>query len=470
MLSGHLQEKGGKYYAVLNCKHHDGSRFPKWISTDLPVKKGNKVPAKKKLEEYRGTYDIYGELIADAAAMTDSSVLSVPSNVFATLVSETQAIGLDQTQFSDDGVLFADYMLTWLSYMETEVDPVTYAGYYNSVVEVIVPYFRKKGVKLHELTATDLKDFYRYERLGDQETQKGPKKGTTVVRYHANIHTALEVATADNLVTRNVAHKMRPATDKFIGSFYLMDEAIDLMKVAKGTPLELAVMFGLFYGLRRSEIVGLKWQNFDLVNGTFTIAHTVTSYRLNGKTVRHAKDKTKNQSSLRSLPLIPIFIDMLTVLKAKQKEDRLVFAEYYSQKYQDYVYVNDIGQLMSPNYISSAFPKLLRKHGLRHIRFHDTRHSCASLLLKNGVSMKEIQAWLGHSDYGTTANLYAHLDVDNSKLASAQRLSAGLFGPSEPIAPEPDPQPPTPDSPSVANDGYETLRFVPTLVMGGRAI
>ena len=65
---------------------------------------------------------------------------------------------------------------------------------------------------------------------------------------------------------------------------------------------------------------------------------------------------------------------------------------------------------------------------MRKIRFHDTRHSCASLLLRNGVSMKEIQAWLGHSDYGTTANLYAHLDMEDSMIQSAVRLNSGLFG------------------------------------------
>ena len=84
-----------------------------------------------------------------------------------------------------------------------------------------------------------------------------------------------------------------------------------------------------------------------------------------------------------------------------------------------------MGTLLSPNYISSAFPKLLEKHGLRHIRFHDLRHSCASLLLANGVPMKQIQEWLGHSDFSTTANIYAHLDY-SSKLSSAEAMASGL--------------------------------------------
>ena len=87
--------------------------------------------------------------------------------------------------------------------------------------------------------------------------------------------------------------------------------------------------------------------------------------------------------------------------------------------------VKGMGNLMSPQYLSGAFPKFLEKNGLRKIRFHDLRHSCASLLLANGVSMKQIQEWLGHSDFSTTANVYAHLDY-NSKLSSANAMVNGL--------------------------------------------
>ena len=415
MLSGHLQEKGGKYYAVLNCKHRDGKRFPKWVSTDLPVKKGNKRLADGMLDEFRSSYNIHGELI-------DDSNVSMPNAP----MSNSQA---------EEDVLFADYMLAWLSYKETEVDPITFAGYCETVERHIYPYFKELGIKLSELEPKHLKDFYKYERLGNPDEGKRSKKGTTVVRYHANIHTALEVAVEDGLVGRNVAHKLRPSTVKFIGSFYMPDEAIECIKAAEGTRLELAVLFGLFYGLRREEVVGLKWQNFDLQNNTFTIMHTVTSFRHRGKTVRYAKDKAKNQSSLRTLPLIPIFQEKLKALWIKQKEDKKNFGNSYSREYQGYLYVDEMGERIKPDYISNTFPKFLHKNNLRHIRFHDTRHSCASLLLKNGVSMKQIQAWLGHSDYGTTANLYAHLDMEASMILSAEKLNSGLFADSIPNEP-----------------------------------
>ena len=84
-----------------------------------------------------------------------------------------------------------------------------------------------------------------------------------------------------------------------------------------------------------------------------------------------------------------------------------------------------MGTLISPHYLTSSFPKLLEKNNLRHIRFHDLRHSCAPLLLANGVPLKQIQEWLGHSDFSTTANIYAHLDYQ-SKISSAEEMLTGL--------------------------------------------
>ncbi len=102
-----------------------------------------------------------------------------------------------------------------------------------------------------------------------------------------------------------------------------------------------------------------------------------------------------------------------------------VCGKCYNKEYCDYICVDEIGNLIKPDYLTQAFPQFLESHGLRRIRFHDLRHSCASLLLANGVPMKQIQEWLGHSDFATTANVYAHLDY-NSKLASANAMTTGL--------------------------------------------
>ena len=83
--------------------------------------------------------------------------------------------------------------------------------------------------------------------------------------------------------------------------------------------------------------------------------------------------------------------------------------------------MNEIGELIKPGYLSSHVPAVLKEHNMPSIRFHDLRHSCASLLFSQGVSLKEIQAWLGHSTIGTTANIYTHLD-ENNKLSSANAI------------------------------------------------
>ena len=121
---------------------------------------------------------------------------------------------------------------------------------------------------------------------------------------------------------------------------------------------------------------------------------------------------------MRTLPLVPAFKEKLLKLKEQQEEYRRVCGRCYNKKYLEYICVDEMGTLISPHYLTSSFPKLLEKNNLRHIRFHDLRHSCASLLLANDVPMKQIQEWLGHSDISTTANIYSHLDY-KSKLTSA---------------------------------------------------
>lgn len=142
---------------------------------------------------------------------------------------------------------------------------------------------------------------------------------------------------------------------------------------------------------------------------------------MNGKSTVISKDRTKTKSSYRTLPLVKPFEELLYRLKAQQEENRKLCGSAYCKKYMDYIYVNELGERIKPNYITQHFPLVLQKYGMRKIRFHDLRHSCASLLFANGVSLREIQEWLGHSDISTTSNIYTHLDF-NSKVASANAI------------------------------------------------
>ena len=139
----------------------------------------------------------------------------------------------------------------------------------------------------------------------------------------------------------------------------------------------------------------------------------------------HCRAITKRSTPMRTLPLVPFMRERLLTLKEEQQENRRLCGRSYIKDYLEYVCVNEIGDLIKPHYVTESFPKLLKAKGMRQIRYHDLRHSCASLLLANGVPMKQIQEWLGHSDFSTTANIYAHLDY-SSKLTSADAMLNGL--------------------------------------------
>ena len=382
MVAGHLQEKKGYFYVVLNYKDSTGKRKSKWIPTQLPVK-GNKKKAEKLLMEHRRLF--------------------VP----------------DDQPLTDD-ILFSDFMIQWLEIIRPTVAIVTYAGYHNTVTKIIVPYFKGRTILLSELKPTDIQTFY--------SEQLKRVTANSVIHYHANIHKALKYAVKVDLIANNPADKIeRPKKTRYQGSFFDSNEVEKLFQVARGTHLEIPVFLGAFYGLRRSEVLGLKWDAIDFDNNTITINHTVTSFNLEGKQMEIEQDTTKTKSSLRTLPLVPTFKERLLAIRDQQDENRRLCGRCYDRRYLDYICVDEMGKRLSPNYLSAAFPRLLEVNGLRHIRFHDLRHSCASLLLANGVPMKQIQEWLGHSDFSPTANIYAHLDY-SSKLSSAEAMIAGLSG------------------------------------------
>ena len=218
-----------------------------------------------------------------------------------------------------------------------------------------------------------------------------------------------------------VAPLEKAKPDELLFTDFILEWLETLFAAVKGKPIELAVILGAFYGLRRSEAVGLRWDAIDYERKTLTIKHTVTQMNVDGKQTIVDKERTKTKSSYRTLPLVAPFEKLLHELKAEQEEHRKVCGSAYCTEFLDYIYVNEIGERIKPNFITQNFPLTLEKAGLRRIRYHDLRHSCASLLYANGVSLKDIQEWLGHSDISTTSNIYTHLDY-SSKVSSANAI------------------------------------------------
>ena len=383
MVAGHLQEKKGKIYIVLCYRDENGKKRTKWISTGLDVK-GNKKKAQDMLNEARKSFK-------------------------------------PPTAEPIEDIMFTNYMKKWLAMVKPNIELTTYASYSNSVLSIICPYFEEKHILLKDIQPVHIQDFYTHCM-----NVRGVS-ASTVIHYHANIRKALKYAVDTDILMTNPADKIqRPKMQKFIGKFYDVDEVNDLFKVISGTRIELPVMMAAFYGLRRSEIVGLKWDAIDFKNRTITIKHTVTDVIIDNKLVTVEKDRAKNKASHRTLPLVDEFFDILSKAKSQQDEYRILCGRSYNNKFLDYIFVDEMGNRTRPNFLTENFRNTLMKNNLRRIRFHDLRHTAASLLLNAGVSMKEIQEWLGHSDFGTTANYYSHLDV-NAKLRSADAmLSTGM--------------------------------------------
>lgn len=294
----------------------------------------------------------------------------------------------------------------------------TYSSYAAMIKKPVGPYFRQRNLTLRELEARHLQMFY-----SEMLRRVTPN---TVIHYHAVIHSALKYAVKTDMLIQNVADKVdRPRKNSFQPVFLSAEEMQKMFEALLGTKLELPVLVAAFYGLRRSEALGLKWDAIDFERGTISVIRTVTTITVDGKQTEIEQQSAKTKSSLRSLPLVSNIREKLLALREQQKENRRVCGNCYSKKYDGYVFVDAMGNIFNPRSVTANFGKLLEQNGLRHIRFHDLRHSCASLLLANDVPLKQIQEWLGHSDIGTTANIYSHLDY-KSKITSAQAMETGL--------------------------------------------
>ena len=382
MVAGHLTLKNGRYYAVLNYRNAGGQRKTKWISLGLP-EKGNKRKAEAELARLRAE-------------------LEPPKEV---------------GDLSSD-MLFADYLREWLEIAKGRLAVATYSSYAAMIKKPVGPYFRQRNLTLRELEARHLQMFYS-EMLRKV-------KPNTVIHYHAIIHSALKYAVKTDMLVQNVADKVdRPKKNSFQPVFLSAEEMQKMFEALRGTKLELPVLVAAFYGFRRGEVLGLKWDAIDFERGTISVIRTVTTITLDGKQTEIEQQSAKTKSSLRTLPLIGSFREYFLQVKEAQELNKQVCGNCYNYEYDGFVFVDELGERMRANYLTSAFPKFLEDHGLRRMRFHDLRHSCASLLLANGVPLKHIQEWLGHSDFTTTANIYAHLDY-KSKITSAQAMETGL--------------------------------------------
>ena len=376
MISGSLAAKKGYWYIILSLRDETGKRRQKWLSTGL------KSSGNKKLAE-----DILYEKRLEYTQITDMRNRS-------------------------NGIFFDEYMIKWLSSRKEEIAATTYAGYKN-YISSIVKYFQEL-----KLPFCDVKSYHISEFI-DSLFSKG-LSATSVLHYYTIIHKAFEDAVNNELIAFNPADKVkRPKAEKFVTTPYTVEETQQLLQVLSGEKLRLVITIAAYTGMRRSELLGLKWKAINFSNNILNVYHAVkNTVDENGFAIK-GENKLKRRASFRALPLIP--------------QIKAVLLDEINQRYrgappnpEDYICVDEIGQVLKPDYVTAGFKKILNKNGLRPIRFHDLRHGCANMLIMARVPLIEVQQWLGHTNISTTADMYAHLTFD-TKLRAAEVLSDALF-------------------------------------------
>lgn len=294
-------------------------------------------------------------------------------------------------------VLVSHYLTTWVKSCRGKVSFGTYEEYQNCINNRIAPYFKERNILLLDLKPADILDYYNSLYAKDLT-------GNTVLHYHVLLRKALKEASMRGFIQNDPTDFIpRPKKEQSAADCYSPEECRKLLNALHDDPLELPITLAVLYGLRRSEVLGLRWGAIDYERATITISHSVTSTAVNGKRQLIAKDKLKRKSSFRTLPLMPQVVAML---------QNAAIQRYGTQPppNEEYICVNGTGQLFTPDYLSEHFKTILAKNNLRRIRFHDLRHSCANLLISARVPLIEVQQWLGHSSLSTTADLYSHLE------------------------------------------------------------
>lgn len=380
-MTGSLQIKNDKYYAVLSW-YEGEKRKQKWISTGLSVK-GNKRRAESILKQE----------LEKQQKVCDSNLL-----------------GEDEP--------FLPFMARWLDEVEAHSIRETTLDQYKAVFRnVIEPFPPFQGITLRELSPRHIQALY------NNEINRGISPAT-VRKYHTNIHKCLQYALQLDIIDRNPADRivLPKKQHKQCGTVYSAQQIRQLFALFDGDILETLVRLTATYGLRRSEICGLRWESIDFDKRTLSIRHTAVSSK---QGVVYA-DATKTRSSCRTLPLTETMVTYLKQVREKQNAEKDFLGDAYVDS--GYVCVAADGTPLTPNAVSMHFRRMIRKSGLPYIRFHDLRHSVATLLHSAGRDIQDIQGWLGHSDISTTANIYSHF-LYSAKQDMADSIEAALSPP-----------------------------------------
>ena len=291
-------------------------------------------------------------------------------------------------------VTLADWLERW---MDEEIEPIraetTAGGYWNIIRRHVVPALG--AVRLSQLTPELINGYYRWLL---EERGLSPN---TVRKHHILLHTALESAFRQGVLPANPVRRAAPprASAPRV-SCYTPARLVRLLREVEGSPLELPVKLACCLGLRRGEVLGLRWQDVDLQAGLVSVrwARTAVGYRV-------VEKPPKTDDSCRTLS-IQSMSSLLSLLRRLREERRKAGVPCGPE---DFLVLNAAGQPWHPNVLSAAFAAFVAERGLPPITLHGLRHTFASMANNARVPMYQISRAMGHSSPGVTQRIYTHL-------------------------------------------------------------
>lgn len=298
-------------------------------------------------------------------------------------------------------IKFLDFLEQSITNSKNSIEYPTYKSYRDQQ-RIINKFFSIKNLDLEAVTVADILDFYSYLSNIRKNTNN------TVIHYHALLRKTFTEAHIRKLIKENIMLEIpRPKKEKYISEVFNLKEINIFLNHIKGHQFELEMNLAIFYGFRRSELLGLRFSVINFDNNTILVNTKITSSE---KEKLVAKQKMKNDSSYRIMPLLDSVKKLIIQRMERIKKDKYFFKSVYTKKWEGFICVVENGELIKPGRLTRTFRKLINECGLKEIRLHDLRHSCATLLYEQDIQLKDIQMWLGHSDIQTTANIYSHFD------------------------------------------------------------
>lgn len=336
----------------------------------------------------------------EARAVFNESGRSRRRSFFGRTAAEARKKMRDAMRHAEDNLPIPDgrlavktYLANWLQGQRSRLSAESLRRYAGRLAR-LDPYIG--DARLVKLQPADIRA--AYAGIGQEVS------GTTVQLIHGVLHVALRDAEVDGLIARNPASLVRPParTTEEYRSLNPLD-ARALLTAAKGDPLEAFYLTAVTCGLRLGELQALKWPDLDLDLGRLTVRRTLA---VDGKPVFSPSTSKKNHQ--RTVRLAAATIESLECHKAVQAAQRAAAGDAWNEH--GLVFTNAVGNpLDGRNIRARSFPRLLARAGLAPMRFHDLRHSAASLLLADGVPVKVVSEMLGHTDVATTLRIYAHV-------------------------------------------------------------